>query len=262
MMSYRILVIDDEESIRFTFEAFLREAGYHVETADSLEAAMPLIEQADYDAVFLDILLGRDSGMKVLKLSREYNPNGSVVMVTGAPDVNTASEAVRLGAFDYITKPVHQEDLLRLAKLATEHKSLLDRHETDRLRMAAVFQSVQEGILVFDGQRRLVDINTSACKMLGCSSDLVGRALDDLASLAGCRAIAALQELVEYRCEGEIFRLETVEGAGAPLILSLTMAPLTSSSGQENGVVLVLRDETRPMRQVEFTEETYRSKDV
>ena len=96
-MSYRILVVDDEESIRFTFSAFLCDAGYSVETAESLEEALDKIASQLFDAIFLDILLGRDSGIVALKASRESLPNTPVIMATGAPDVNTAAEAVRLG---------------------------------------------------------------------------------------------------------------------------------------------------------------------
>ena len=129
-MSYRILVVDDEESIRFTFSAFLRDAGYVVETAESLEEALDKIASQRFDAIFLDILLGRDSGIVALKASRESLPNPPVIMATGAPDINTATEAVRLGAFDYITKPVHQDELLRQAKLAEEHKLQVDKQES------------------------------------------------------------------------------------------------------------------------------------
>ena len=148
MTARRILVVDDEESIRFTFEAFLGDEGYRVDTAASLTEAMELAGQNDYDAIFLDILLGRESGMKALQFMRERNPNCAVVMVTGAPEIATAAEAVRLGAFDYATKPIHQDDLLRIARQALDHKALLDQQETYRLRMAAVFDSIDRKSVV------------------------------------------------------------------------------------------------------------------
>ena len=89
-MSSRILVVDDEESIRFTFNAFLSDAGYSVELAESLEEALERIELEAFDAFFLDILLGRDSGIKVLQASREIHPNVPVIMATGAPEISTA----------------------------------------------------------------------------------------------------------------------------------------------------------------------------
>lgn len=242
-MIQRILVVDDEESIRFTFDAFLSDAGYRVDTAPSLKEAMALAEATAYDAVFLDILLGRESGMQMLRFVRESNPHCPVVMVTGAPEIATAAEAVRLGAFDYLTKPVHQDELLRIARRALERKALLDEQETFRLRMAAVFQSIQEGILVFDDDLRLVDINDSARRILACDKDVVGKTLDELAQGDECATARQFQDIVTQRCLGEIYRMQMHNTAGQQLLVSLTMAPLTSQVGRETGVVLVLRDE-------------------
>jgi len=247
-MTQRILAVDDEESIRFTFDAFLTDAGYRVDTAPSLSEAITLCGETDYDTVFLDILLGRESGMQLLRFIRERNPNCPVVMVTGAPDLATAAEAVRLGAFDYVTKPVNQEMLLRIAKRALEHKTLLDEQETFRLRMAAVFQSIHEGILVFDDALRLVDINGSARRMLACDKDLVGKTLDEIAQEDQCPTARQFYDIVVQRCLGEIYRMQLVNAVGQPLLVSLTMAPLTSQAGRETGVVLVLRDEGQPNR--------------
>ena len=247
-MTQRILVVDDEESIRFTFDAFLTDAGYRVDTAPSLREALALAGETSYDAVFLDILLGRESGMEMLRFVRERNPNCPVIMVTGAPEIATATEAVRLGAFDYVTKPVHQEMLLRIARRALEHKALLDAQETFRLRMAAVFQSIQEGVLVFDDRFRLVDINDSARRMLACDKEVVGKTLEELAAEDECSTARHFHDIVTQRCLGEIFRMQMVNAVGQPLLVSLTMAPLTSQAGGDNGVVLVLRDEGQPTR--------------
>ena len=245
-MAPRVLIVDDEESIRFTFDAFLTDAGYQVDTASSLAEATATIEETAYDAVFLDILLGRESGMTILRLMRERNPNCPVIMVTGAPEIATASEAVRYGAFDYLTKPVHQDDLLRIARRAIERKTLMDEQETFRLRMAAVFQSIQEGILVFDEQFRLVDINDSARKMLACDRDVIGKTLAEVGQAGGCKTASSFHEIVSQRCLGEIYRMQFKNACGEDLLLSLTMAPLTSQAGLETGVVLVLRDEGLP----------------
>ncbi|MDH3998522.1 MAG: PAS domain-containing protein, partial [Desulfuromonadales bacterium] len=162
--------------------------------------------------------------------------------------IKTASEAVRLGAFDYITKPLHQDELLRQAKLAVDHKELLDRQETYQLRMAAVFQSIREGLLIFDGQMKLVEINAAASKLLGCDQELLGQSLEQLSQ--NSPSLKMLQELIEFRCEGEIFRQEVSGVDGQVVTVGLTMAPLTSHVGSELGTVLVVRDETQPVRQV------------
>lgn len=247
-MSHRILVADDEESIRFTFSAFLSDAGYEVEVAECLEEALEKISSRAFDAIFLDILLGRDSGMVALKASRESQPNTPVIMATGAPEISTAAEAVRLGAFDYITKPIHQDEILRQAKLAVEHKALVENQESYQLRMAAIFQSVHEGIMVFDEEMKLVDINDAATRMLSCDTSLQGLTTAEIGDC--CPPLDTLREMIEQRCEGEIFRVESKTSAGKPLIFGLTLAPLTGHGGRELGTVLVLRDESVPARQV------------
>jgi DNA-binding response OmpR family regulator len=247
-MSCRILVVDDEESIRFTFSAFLGDAGYEVETAESLGDALDKIASQSFDVIFLDILLGRESGIIALKASRESQPNTPVIMVTGAPEISTATEAVRLGAFDYITKPLHQDELLRQAKLAVAHKALVDKQEAYKLRMAAVFQSVHEGIMVFDEEMKLIEINDAAAMMLSCGVSLKGLSPKEISD--HCPPLRMLREMIEERCEGDIFRLESKTGAGKPLVLGLTMAPLTGHGGRELGTVLVLRDESMPIKRV------------
>lgn len=242
----RILVVDDEESIRFTFEAFLRDAGYHVDCAESLTGATTLVAETDYDVVFLDILLGRDSGMKLLRALHDDNPNCQVVMVTGSPEIATAAESVRLGAFDYLVKPLQKDELLRIAKLALDRKELIDRHETFRLRMAAVFDSIQEGVLIFDENFRLVDMNASARRLLECQFELTGKTLDEIRATCDCQMITGLGEIVVQRCLGEIYRFATSNCGNRVVTVSLTMAPLTNHAGRETGVVLVMRDEGRP----------------
>ena len=186
--------------------------------------------------------------MKVFQASREAHPNTPVIMVTGAPEVSTAAEAVRLGAFDYVTKPLHQDDLLRQAKLAVDHKRLIDQQEMYQLRMAAIFQSVDEGLLLFDEKMKLIEINAAASKMLCCDASILGLSPSEIS--ACCPALKSLQGLIEARCEGEIFRVEAEARNGQPVAFGVTMTPLTGHDQRELGTVLVLRDETKPARQV------------
>src|SRR6185369_8554592 len=110
----RILVIDDEETIRFAFEILLSNEGHAVRVAASCGEALERMAESDFDLVFADIVLGDGSGMDVLGTIQEKNPNCPVVMITGSPDMETAAQAVRLSAFDYICKPVLQKTLLEV----------------------------------------------------------------------------------------------------------------------------------------------------
>ncbi len=114
----RILVIDDEESIRYTFESFLSEEGYEVTTAKDYGEAMDRISEEKFDLIFADVILGGKTGFDVVREVRERDPNCCIIVITGASSHKSASEAAILGAFDYLPKPVLKHTLLNAAKAA------------------------------------------------------------------------------------------------------------------------------------------------
>jgi two-component system response regulator HydG len=118
---HRILVVDDEESIRFTLECFLEEAGYEVVTAKNYGEAIEIIETKSFDMMYADIILGGGkTGLDVIREARGRGITCPVVVITGAPAVETAVEAARLGVFDYIPKPIRWENLMQTTKAALE----------------------------------------------------------------------------------------------------------------------------------------------
>jgi len=122
-----ILVVDDEESLRLTFELFLKREGYGpVVVAASFEEALSSIDRHDFDLIISDIVLEGASGIEFLRQVRARGFTCPVVMITGYPNVKTASEAVRLGAFDYIPKPVTKDALLRATRRALQDAGCLD----------------------------------------------------------------------------------------------------------------------------------------
>lgn len=244
MTAQRILCIDDEDSIRLTFSSFLSDEGYLVDTAASADEALLKIEENSYDLIFLDILLGHHSGINVLRVIRKKRIFAPVIMVTGAPEVETAAEAVRLGAFDYISKPVRHETLVRLAKLALQHYELLNQKNRYQTHLEAIFQSVRDGILTVDEDLRLIELNQAARQILNISGEAIGQ---NLPQATGPQKLAAriIKQTLEDRQPAEIYRSECLTMTQERKILSLNTAPLLSSRGEFTGVVLILRDETR-----------------
>jgi len=240
----KILVVDDEENIRYTFAAFLGDEGYEVEVASCFDECRQWLEQFKYDVIFLDILLGSDSGIEVLRLCREKQPLCPVVMITGSPDVSTAAEALRLGAFDYIPKPIRHDVLLRLTAKALEHKQLVDQREAYRVRLRAIFQSVKEGIITVDSQLQITDLNDSARMMFGCDEDIIGRPIAAiLADNSAC--VDLVRNTLSTTKPTDIFRVEMCLQHNVVHVMSLTTAPLNDEFGATMGVVVTLRDETR-----------------
>jgi DNA-binding NtrC family response regulator len=113
-----ILLIDDDDTIRYFLPRDLEAEGYHVLTADSGGAGLRVLEREAVDLVLLDIRLPDRSGIDVLQKIRDQWPDQTVVMLTGEPDHETAVSAMRLGARDYLTKgkPIREELLLVLER--------------------------------------------------------------------------------------------------------------------------------------------------
>jgi two-component system, NtrC family, response regulator HydG len=115
-----ILVIDDEESIRFTFERFLTFAGYGVITARDCREALDRIDEGGIDLVFADIILPDGTGIDILREMRLRRTACPVIMITAYPSVETARDSLVMGAFDYLTKPVRQQEVMQSVKNALE----------------------------------------------------------------------------------------------------------------------------------------------
>lgn len=243
-MSDKILVVEDEEILRFTFENFLSDEGYEVSTAQSYEQALERIDESDFHLIISDIVLGEKNGIDFLKEMRQRALDCPVVMITGYPNVETASEAVRLGAFDYLSKPVEQETLLRVAKTALYHKALIDEKEQYRLHLEAVFNSVHEGIVTVDKDLHIIEINKACEKICKVSQTCKGKPFSTLLESCGGKCYDALVETIEKKKSVEISRYECQLNSGPKKILSLTTSPLINNRDIFSGAILVTRDET------------------
>lgn len=117
-MNKKILVIDDEESIRFTFSCLLADQGYDVASVASHAAGLQALQSDSYDLIFLDLLLGVHSGLTTLQEIKSRHPEIPIIMITGAPDEETVTRAISMGAFAYVPKPVRQETLANITRKA------------------------------------------------------------------------------------------------------------------------------------------------
>ena len=124
----RVLIVDDVESVRISLAALVEKDGHDVSLAADASEALDLLRGEPFDVVVTDIILPRKTGAVLLGEIREGHPDVQVIMITGEPEVETAAEAVRKGAFDYLSKPVSREDITRTVSAAAEKKSLLDKN--------------------------------------------------------------------------------------------------------------------------------------
>ncbi len=122
-MNDKILVVDDEESLRLTMKLKLKAAGFEVEVAEDGEAAIEKLRGQKFDAVLLDINMPRMSGIEALGIIRQQFPQTEAIMLTGFADFSTAIECLKNGARDYLVKPIDTTELITRLKSLLRSKS-------------------------------------------------------------------------------------------------------------------------------------------
>jgi nitrogen regulation protein NR(I) len=127
-MIARLLVVDDEESVRYSFKRFLNEPKYEVETAKNGTQALKMVSKNQYDLIILDIRLPDISGLDLFRKIKNNEPRAGVLIMTAYGTMETAIEATKLGAFDYILKPFDIPQMKTIIEDAV-HSSYLMRTE-------------------------------------------------------------------------------------------------------------------------------------
>lgn len=248
-----VLIVEDEHVLRLTFEEFLKEDGYVVHTASNYDEAEALLNEHPIDVVVSDIILGGKTGITLLRYISENEYDTRVVMITGDPSVETASEAVRLGAFDYLPKPVTEHDLKRVVRLAITQKTLelerkqyaasLDRYRKD---LEAIFNGVNAGIIMVDHEFMVRQVNGFANELLGINAESDGEATEPLELP---EAFASVQEALEKAIlKGEEttgLRVELLGLPGTSKVLDVATSPIVDEYRSGNRALVIIRDITR-----------------
>ena len=120
----RLLIIDDEANMRHMLSTVLKKAGYHVDTAADGAEGLEMIQQSQYDFILCDIKMPKMDGMEFLKLSRDRLGAATVIMMSAYGNIDTAIEAMKSGAYDYISKPFKTDEVYLTLKKAEERESL------------------------------------------------------------------------------------------------------------------------------------------
>jgi two-component system NtrC family response regulator len=126
--SKAILIIDDEAGMRDVISRLFAESGCETQMAPDGAAGLAAAKKADFDLVILDMSLPKLSGLDVLRGIKEHKPDLPVIMITAYGSTQTAIEAMRLGAYDFVTKPFELDELQMLADRAMRHRRLIDEN--------------------------------------------------------------------------------------------------------------------------------------
>jgi len=144
MIKEKILVIDDEAGIRSSLKGILEDEGYNVTVTDTGEKGLEIFRSENFDLIFLDIWLPEKNGLEILSDIKNYEDNSQVVMITGHGSVESAVKATKLGAYDFLEKPLSLEKVVQTVKNALQHKNLLEENLLYRDKLKARYQLVGE----------------------------------------------------------------------------------------------------------------------
>jgi PAS domain S-box-containing protein len=249
----KILIIEDEEILRFTFKSFLSKEGHEVMIADGYSSALDFISQSEPDLIIADILLGGNTGIDILRQVKERDMKCPVIMITGQPSVETAAESVRLGAYDYLSKPVEKHDLIKIADKALEYRSTTEakarmeaEKEKYRSELDTIFRSVQEGIVTVDAKMNVTKVNNAFELICGLSGkEIIGRRLSSVPFRCSQACIGVLEEVLQTRKEIKTRRIECRNQDKNNPIVVLSSSPLRDRENRFSGAALVIRDITR-----------------
>lgn len=124
-MTEKVLIVDDDKAFLQILAERMQNRGMEVTTAESAAAALQLLEKESYDAVLLDLMMPEMGGIEALQIMRKKQPEVQVIFVTGHPSVSKGVEAMKLGAMDFIPKPVDMSELTEKIQAAKTRRMIL-----------------------------------------------------------------------------------------------------------------------------------------
>ena len=127
---FNILLVDDQKNMRESLSIAFKRAGYKVDSAESGEQAVKLQEDHFYDLAIVDLKMEKMDGLEVLAHVKEINPSTEVIVMTAFGTIDSAIQAMRNGAYDYVTKPFQLSEILSITERALEKKRLTDKVKT------------------------------------------------------------------------------------------------------------------------------------
>ena len=253
-----ILVVDDDRTIRDGCSRILSKSGWAILTAENGQKGLDEIQtlQREIDVVLLDLMMPGVNGMEVLEQSLRMVPDLLVIVITGYATVESAVEAMKRGAYDFIAKPFTPDQLRIVVKRALERRSLQKEAEflrqerekslrdiaTEKSKIKTIIHSMGDGVLVCDQDGSIVLTNPAANRILQRSEDdLLGKLLTE-AHLLPELASAIDKSLKTKESAFTSVSQELSLGGPEDVYLRAHTAPVRNDVGEIMGAVTVLQD--------------------
>src|ERR1700712_3335482 len=185
-----ILIIDDEKAIRKTLSEILSYEGYKMEEAADGEEGLKKVKEKEYDVVLCDIKMPKMDGIEFLEKAKEANPDVPIIMISGHGTIETAVEAVKKGAYDYISKPPDLNRLLITIRNAMDKTTLVAETKVLKRKVSKVQEIVGSSTPIQKIKETIEKVAPTEARILitgenGVGKELVARWVHEKSSRAG-----------------------------------------------------------------------------
>lgn len=246
-----ILIVDDEDRIRHVCMKMLQQEGYEVAQASHAEAGLAMVAQSHFDIILLDLLMPGMSGLEALSVIRTKHPDTVVIVITGYATLDHAVDAMKKGAFDFLSKPFSPQDLRLVVTKALEYIRTLQDIANEKSRMRTMINHLAGGVMATDTQKTVALANHAFINLIGYRGPnpigepvekLVGN--DQILSLIDQALALAADQFAEMTDEIVV----QSGGHGEERIIGVRCVPFRDRLGRNLGTITVLHDITAVKR--------------
>lgn len=248
-----ILIIDDETTIRGSLKSFFEDEGYLVFSAESGEHGLDIVFSERIDLVITDLRMPGMDGIEVMKAIHKHKPDTPLIVISGAGKKEDIIKALRMGAKDYITKPIQDLDMishtvrqaLENRRLIEENRKYRERLEKSEYQYRTITENIAEGVFTVDEHENFTYANQAFCIMLGYSNDeILKKNIKDISNDDGLKVIQRQTENRKNGLSGR-YEIEIFDRNNHPVHVELACSPIIGDKSIYKGTIAVVRDITK-----------------
>ncbi|MCP3873665.1 MAG: response regulator [Desulfobacteraceae bacterium] len=271
----KILIIDDEISIRESLTSFFEDEEFIVFSAEDGESGLDIFFNEKIDIVLTDLRMPKKDGIEVMKAIHKHKPETPMIVVSGAGKKEDIIKALRMGAKDYITKPIEDLDMishtvnqvLENKRLTDENKQYRKQLEESEHQYRTITENIAEGVFTVDSNENFKYANQAFCKMTGYSNDQVLKS--NLKDITDKDSFKVVQDQTQIRKNGQAgrYEIQMINKMEQVVHIELACSPIFEEANQYQGAIAVVRDITKSIAlkkkyQKFFDKKDTESKDV
>ena len=205
----KVLIVDDESLIRYSLQNLIEREGFPVITADSGLHALKQFEEEKPEIVILDIRLPDSNGLTLLKTIKEINPSVTVVMVTACPDIQSSVEAMKIGAYDYLEKPIDFDKLTAILNTLKEEQRPRDKTVYPQDNLVFTSDAMKEVFRITERLANKADVTLLVLGESGTGKSFLCKTVHELSARKGRPFVEiGCSNIPEHLIESELFGYE------------------------------------------------------